>query len=266
MGAEVGLVVADGHQAFAEGLAVLLATEGDFAVLGVAHDGPAAVELAGRHRPAVLLLDVQLPGGEPAETLTVVKAVSPTTTVLLLADVIRSGKAAAAIGVGAAGVVAKSDSSLQLANAIRRAVDGKRVSVVAAKPPRLAHPPSVEQLRVWALSNREREVLGLLTGGWSTRRIAQEWHVTPATVRAHVQNVLVKLGVHSKLEAVAFAFQHGMVMSNGGHRGTATAPSRPSPAKQIRGRAAGWARDDPAPTGAPGPVRYPRRWCRPGLL
>lgn len=69
---------------------------------------------------------------------------------------------------------------------------------------------------MWSLSDREREVLSLLVSGWSTRRISQEWHVTPATVRTHIQNLLIKLGVHSKLEAVAFAFQHGMVPGNGG--------------------------------------------------
>jgi two-component system, NarL family, nitrate/nitrite response regulator NarL len=216
VGAEVGLVVADGHQAFAEGLAVLLAAEHHFAVLGVAHDHRRAVELAGHHRPAVLLLDAYLPGGEPAETLTAVKAASPATRVLLLAVALRSSKVAAAIGVGAAGVVAKDGSSRQLADAVRRVVDGKRVRVGAARPPRPAHPPSVEQLRGWALSQREREVLSLLAVGWSTRRIAQERHVTPATVRTHIQNLLVKLGVHPQLEAVAFAFQHGMVTSNGG--------------------------------------------------
>jgi len=217
VGAEVGLVVADGHQAFAEGLAILLAAEDHFAVLGVAHDHRRAVELASHHRPAVLLLDAHLPGGEPAETLIAVKAASPTTSVLLLLAVaLRSSKVAAAIGVGAAGVVTKDGSSRQLADAIRRVVDGKRVEVVTARPPRPVHHPSVEQLRVWALSQREREVLSLLAIGWSTRCIAQEWHVMPATVRSHIQSLLVKLGVHSKLEAVAFAFQHGMVTSNGG--------------------------------------------------
>jgi DNA-binding NarL/FixJ family response regulator len=136
---EVGLVVADGHQAFAEGLAVLLAAEDHFAVLGVAHDHRRAVELADHYRTAVLLLDAHLPGGEPAEALTAVKAASPTTRVLLLAVALRSRTVAAAIGVGAAGVVARGGSSRQLVDAIRRAVDGKRVSV--ERPSRPDPPP-----------------------------------------------------------------------------------------------------------------------------
>ena len=95
-------------------------------MLGVAHDHRRTVELAGHHRPAVLLLDAHLPGGEPAETLTAVKAASPTTRVLLLAVALRSSKVAPAIWVGAAGMVAKGGSSRQLADAIRRVVDDKR--------------------------------------------------------------------------------------------------------------------------------------------
>jgi DNA-binding NarL/FixJ family response regulator len=76
--------------------------------------------------------------------------------------------------------------------------------------------PDLEVLWARILSAREREVLGLLAKGWSTRRIANEWHVSVLTVRTHVQNVLTKLGVHSQLEAVAFAFQHGMLAFNQG--------------------------------------------------
>jgi DNA-binding NarL/FixJ family response regulator len=73
--------------------------------------------------------------------------------------------------------------------------------------------PSVD-LRVRTLSSREREVLGLLANGWSNRRIAEECFLSLNTVRTHVQNVLVKLGVHSKLEAVAFALEHQVVDSS----------------------------------------------------
>jgi DNA-binding NarL/FixJ family response regulator len=69
----------------------------------------------------------------------------------------------------------------------------------------------VGDLRVRTLSNRERELLGLLASGWSNRRIAHEYFLSLNTVRTHVQSILVKLGVHSKLEAVAIAYQHGLV-------------------------------------------------------
>jgi RNA polymerase sigma factor (sigma-70 family) len=79
----------------------------------------------------------------------------------------------------------------------------------AAEPAtRPARDPSVD-LRLRTLSSREREILGLLVNGWSNRRIAEECFLSLNTVRTHVQNILVKLGVHSKLEAIAFALEHG---------------------------------------------------------
>jgi len=211
----VRLILADAHPIVAEGLGMILATEADFAVCGLAHDDGRVVELAAVHRPTVLLLDTHLLGGDPAKTLIAVHKASPATKVLLLSAHTRGKPAAAAIAVGAAGVVAKGGSSRQLADAIRQVVDGKR-AMVAARSPQRPRDESVEQLRGRTLSNREREVLGLLASGWSVWRIAEQCEVSPATVRSHVQNVLVKLGVHGKLEAVAFAFEHGIVTTGGG--------------------------------------------------
>jgi RNA polymerase sigma factor (sigma-70 family) len=79
----------------------------------------------------------------------------------------------------------------------------------AAEPAtRPARDPSVD-LRIHTLSSREREILGLLANGWSNRRIAEECFLSLNTVRTHMQNILVKLDVHSKLEAIAFALEHG---------------------------------------------------------
>jgi DNA-binding NarL/FixJ family response regulator len=214
MGQVVRLVLADGHPAFAEGLAMILEAEADLAVGGIAHDCRRVVELAAAQRPSVLLLDTQLPGGDPTRTLAAVKAASPTTRVLLLSLSARGNMPEAA--VGADGVLAEDGSSRQLADAIRRAVQGRRTVVVMESPRPSRREPDLEVLWARILSAREREVLGLLAKGWSTRRIADEWHVSVLTVRTHVQNVLTKLGVHSQLEAVAFAFQHGMVAFNEG--------------------------------------------------
>jgi DNA-binding NarL/FixJ family response regulator len=205
LGQAVRLVLADGHPARAEGLGMILDAEVDFTVCGLAHDGCRVVELAAAHRPCVLLLDAHLPGGDTARTPAAIKAASPATKVLLLA-----GTPGEPIAAGADGMVAPGASSRQLADAIRRVVDGKQPVMAAARPRRPPRESNVELLRAWTLSDRELEVLRLLAGGWSNRRIAQEWHVSLATVRTHVQNLLVKLGVHSKLEAVAFAFRHGL--------------------------------------------------------
>jgi DNA-binding NarL/FixJ family response regulator len=124
---------------------------------------------------------------------------------------------AAATTAGADGVVAKEGSSQQLANAIRRVVDGKQ-AMVAGTASQLPHDHGME-LRLWTLSDREVEVLGLVAHGWSNRRIARAWQVSPATVRTHVQNLLEKLDLHSKLEAAVFAWEHGIVVGDGMARG-----------------------------------------------
>jgi len=204
----VGLVVADHQQAFAEGLGIILDGHDDLAVLGVAHDSRQAIQLATDHRPAVLLLDANLPGGGPVKTPAAVRAASPATRVLLLAAQARHSVAAAAIAAGADGLVTKDMSSQQVIAAIHAAVAGRRVIAMGSDT-------SVEQVQLAMLSGREREVLGLLARGRSTRRIARDWQVAESTVRSHVQNLLGKLDVHCKLEAAAFAWEHGIVAAAG---------------------------------------------------
>jgi DNA-binding NarL/FixJ family response regulator len=210
----VGLVLADHHAMFAEGLGIILSAEEDLAVLGVAHTIRRAVELVAAHRPTVLLLDARLPGGDPAQTLAAVKAASPT-KVLIVSPHAHQQTVRAAIAAGADGVLAKHESSQQLITAIRKLVDGEGAMVVAPEPARASRDP-ITEARVGTLTRREWEILGLLAAGWSNRRIANERHLSFLTVRSHVQNLLVKLGVHSKLEAVAFAVEHGVVAAGSG--------------------------------------------------
>jgi DNA-binding NarL/FixJ family response regulator len=205
----VGVVVADHQQAFAEGLGIILDGHDDLAVLGVAHDTRQAVQMVAHHRPAVLLLDANLRGRGPGRTPAAVRAASPATRVLLLAAHDRHRVVAAA--ADADGLVTRDMSSRQVVAAIRSAAAGRQVTVVGSQPPELGRDASVEQRQLATLSGREREVLGLLATGRSTRRIARDWQVTESTVRTHVQNLLGKLDVHCKLEAAAFAWEHGIV-------------------------------------------------------
>jgi DNA-binding NarL/FixJ family response regulator len=216
--AVVTLVVADHQQLFAEGLAVILDAEDDFAVLGVAHDRQGAVELAATHGPAVLLLDTHLACDDQGATLPAVRAAAPTTKVLLLAGDARRETMAAVTSFGADGLLAKDRSSRQVANAIRTVIDPRCKPIPAGQPPSPSRNSGVQLVRICTLSDREREILGLLASGWSNRRIAQEYMLSLHTVRTHVQSILVKLGVHSKLEAVVFAYQYGIATTAAGPR------------------------------------------------
>jgi RNA polymerase sigma-70 factor, ECF subfamily len=207
-----GVLIADQNRTFAVGLGVMLDAQDDLTVLGVAHDSHQAVELAATHEPIVLLLDAHMSGSDLASTLRAVKAASPATRVLIVSADTRKESIAAALGSGADGFLAKDASSRQVAGAIRSLVEGRTGMVVTAEPlPRPTRDPSIN-LRIRTLSGREREILGLLASGWSNRRIADECFLSLNAVRTHVQNILIKLGVHSKLEAVGFALEHGLVL------------------------------------------------------
>jgi DNA-binding NarL/FixJ family response regulator len=214
----ITLVLADDHEVFAEGLSVVLDAEEDLQVLGLASDGAEALELLDGDPPAVLLLDAHMPRTDVTAVLHEVKRRAPGTKVLVLSADTRTETVNMVIEAGADGFLAKDVSSPQVATTVRKLVDGHQgpITTVPARPSR---DPGVELL-VRTLSAREREVLGYLSAGWSNRRIAEQCFLSLNTVRTHVQNILVKLGVHSKLEAVAFALEHRVVEAAGsGSRG-----------------------------------------------
>jgi DNA-binding NarL/FixJ family response regulator len=205
----VNLVLAEQHVLAAEGLGMLLASEDDLHVLGLAHHSGQAIELAAEHQPTVLVLDAELPAGDLEETLAAVRAAAPATKLLVLAGDAHPGTTAAVLAAGADGCLAKDCSSRQVATAIRHVAAGGPVPVVAAEAP-ADRDPSVE-LRVRTLTPRECEFLELLAIGWSNRRIVEATQLSYLTVRSHMQSLLLKLGVNSQLEAVAFAVEHGVV-------------------------------------------------------
>jgi DNA-binding NarL/FixJ family response regulator len=214
----ITLVLADDHEVFAEGLSMVLDAEDDLQVLGLASDGAEALELLDGDPPAVLLLDAHMPRTDVTTVLREVKQRAPGTKVLVLSADTRSETVNTVIAAGADGFLAKDVSSPQVATTIRKIAGGHQgpITTVPARPSR---DPGVELL-VRTLSAREREILGYLSAGWSNRRIAEQCFLSLNTVRTHVQNILVKLGVHSKLEAVAFALEHRVVERAGnGSRG-----------------------------------------------
>ena len=204
----VNLVLAEQHVLVAEGLGMLLAAQDDLDVVGLAHHSGQAIELAAKHQPTVLVLDAELPVGDLAETLAAARAAAPATRLLVLAGHAHPATTVAVLAAGADWCLAKDCSSRQVATAIRHLAAGQ-APVAVAQPP-AGRDPSVE-LRVRTLTPREREFLSLLAIGWSNRRIAEATQLSYLTVRSHMQNLLLKLGVNSQLEAVAFAVEHGVV-------------------------------------------------------
>jgi DNA-binding NarL/FixJ family response regulator len=209
----VRLVLADQHVLVAEGLGMLLAAEDDLDVLGLAHHSGQAIELAATHQPTVLVLDAELPTGDLDGTLAAANAAASATQAAGPLGRPDPATTAAGLAAGADGCLAKDCSSRQVATAIRHLAAGRQAPIAATEAP-AGRDPSVE-LRVRTLTAREREFLGLLAMGWSNRQMAEATRLSYLTVRSHMQNLLVKLGVNSQLEAVAFAVEHGVVAGPG---------------------------------------------------
>jgi DNA-binding NarL/FixJ family response regulator len=211
----VRVVLADDHDAFVEGLGVVLSAESDLEVVALAGDGASALQAVVAHAPDVLVADALMPGPGVAELVRLVGQARPATRVLLLA-----GEPAPPAHPGTTRAV----SASELAAAIRAVAEGRDPPAPAPEAP--APPPASPapapatapagrdhhaELLLRSLSEREREILALLARGHSNRRIAEGCRLSLNTVRTHVQNVLVKLGVHSKLEAAALAVRQGLV-------------------------------------------------------
>jgi DNA-binding NarL/FixJ family response regulator len=224
----VRVVLADDHDAFVEGLGMVLSAEADLEVVALAGDGAAALRAVVAHEPDVLVVDTQMPGPGVAELVRLVGQARPATRVLLLAEDTRRQVNGHPVAPPAHAGTTRAVSARELAAAIRAVAEGREppaAPVVAApEPPPAAAVAPVQvvpgrddhaELLLRSLSERERQILRLLARGYSNRRIAESCYLSINTVRTHVQNVLIKLGVHSKLEAVALAVGRGLVTAGG---------------------------------------------------
>jgi two-component system, NarL family, nitrate/nitrite response regulator NarL len=215
----VRVVLADDHDAFVEGLGMVLSAQGDLEIVALAGDGASALQAVLAHRPDVLVVDTQMPGPAVTELVRLVGQAEPATRVLLLAEEVRLAPSSRPDPGGPAGMT-RMASAHELAGAIRALAAGFRIfptdppAAPAASVDQPPEPPKRDdhaELLLRSLSERERHILGLLARGYSNRHIAEACYLSLNTVRTHVQNVLVKLGVHSKLEAAALALRQGLV-------------------------------------------------------
>ncbi len=213
------LIVVD-HRVFAEALATALGLEPDIGVVGTAGGVAEAVAVADRERPDVLLLDYQLPDGPGTEASRHILARMPETRTVLLTNFAEVSVLVEAVEAGVSAFLPKTSSFSEVADAIRAAHDGETLLSATMFQTLLAHlqnapetdtAPPASSPPVDPLTPRELDVLTLLARGHTTARVADDLVVSPHTVRTHVQNILRKLGVHSKLAAVSLALRLGLI-------------------------------------------------------
>lgn len=207
----VDLVLGDDHAVFVDALVTVLPQKG-ITVLNTANSVQGTVASTRQHRPEICLLDRYFADGDGIDFIGDVLTAGGTNTkvVILTADQDVVGMRRA-LNSGAAGYVNKMCGLESLVTAIRRVVSGEVVADLATasvrRPSRAGHARPL----VTHLTGRERECLGLLVAGASTSTMAKQLGVSATTVRTHVQALLTKLGVHSRVEAASFAVRHRLL-------------------------------------------------------
>jgi two-component system nitrate/nitrite response regulator NarL len=209
----VNLVICDDHRLLAECLAGLLAARGHRVVASVSHPDDAVRVIAGATGGYidVCVMDLTFSDTTGFGAIRAIRASSPSTKVVALSGSGQPFAEARAFDAGAAAFVSKDDDVSRVIDSIERRDrhDGPFACVASREVDDAHHPP--EPFDGVRLTAREREVLRRLVTGERTQTIAAGMGVSYSTARTHVQNLLHKLGVHSRLEAVAFALRHSLV-------------------------------------------------------
>ena len=211
----IRVLLVDDHQLLTGALRKTMADESDIQVVGVAGTVAEAKALA-RDRVDVVLMDYRLPDGTGAEATRAIKARWPAARVVMLTALNDDETILESIQSGADGYLTKDRAVDEVVDAVRAAHAGETLlprSVILGIAQRVAaaRDRGSERRQVEPLTARELEVLRALTEGLSTPEICERLFIAQNTLRTHVQNIMGKLRVHSKLEAVAFALRHRLV-------------------------------------------------------
>lgn len=224
----MNLVLCDDHQLFTEALAVVLEDHGH-TVIACASTPEEAVEVIRAQAVDVCLIDLHFPGGTGLGAIVAIADITasrPGTRIVVLSASDEPGLVRSAVEAGAAGVTFKGESVASILFAIDQVSNGGTIlkgSAVRALT-EVPRPPVTTPIQELAryLTGREREVLLRLVHGEGSAELAVHMGVRYSTVRTHVQNILTKLGAHSKLELVAMAMAEGLVeFDSAAHRSSA---------------------------------------------
>ena len=225
--APVQLLLVDDHTLFRRGLKALLQQDPRLQVVAEAGDAGEALRLVTQHRPQVVLLDNHLPGVRGVEAIGSIKHAAPGVRVLMLTVSENAEDLAAALQAGADGYLLKTVESDQLCDTILKVLDGESVvspemmtklvhmfRAPASASPTVVAPGPVKSGETEpageSLSAREREILALIARGDSNKLIARELDIAETTVKIHVQHILRKLKLSSRVQAAVFAVNHGL--------------------------------------------------------
>ena len=205
----IRVMTVDDHAVVRAGIAAMIANQEDMSLVAEARDGQEAVTLYAEHRPDVVLMDLRMPvlGGVAATST--IRAAYPGARVLALTTYDGDTDIHRALSAGACGYLVKDLLVGELIGAIRSAASGRRVIPARVASALAEFTPRVD------LTAREVEVLGFVAKGLRNKDIARVIGRSPGTVKVHVKNILEKLGVEDRTEAVTLALQRGIIHLDG---------------------------------------------------
>jgi two-component system response regulator NreC len=204
----IRIVLADDHPVVRRGLRMLLDDEDDFEVVGEAGDVESARRYVSGHHPAVLVLDLNMPGASTLKSIPTIRTEFPETHIVVLTMQPEPAYAREALAAGATGYVLKQAADMELVEAVRLAAAGERYlnpgmgARIAAEP--APGPPD-------NLSEREVDVLRLIALGHTNTQIAEQLHISVRTVETHRSHIQQKLVLSSRAELVRYALDRGLV-------------------------------------------------------
>jgi len=211
----IKILVADDHAVFRDGLRKLLEGADDISVVGEASNSNECIKMLGKFKPDILLLDLRMPEKDGLGVLTEVNFDSLPTRVIVLTAAEDDGDVVRAMRLGARGVVLKQSASDLLLRSIRQVHDGEiwldnhMTAEVIDAFKKSAESGQRREKRL--LSDREKEIVQLVTQGFRNREIGEKLFISEQTVKNHLHNIFDKLGVSDRLELALYAIHHSLV-------------------------------------------------------
>ncbi|WP_166133200.1 response regulator [Nocardioides ochotonae] len=212
----VRVLVVDDQELFRRGLTMLLAVEAGIEVVGEAGDGLEGTDLAATTAPDVVLLDVRMPRRSGIEACQAIKDAVPSAKIIMLTVSDEESDLYEAVKSGASGYLLKDSSIDEVAQAVRVVADGQSLispsmAVKLLDEFKQMARPERDPVSGLRLTDRELEVLRLVAKGMNNREIAKELYISENTVKNHVRNILEKLQLHSRMEAVMYAVKEKLL-------------------------------------------------------
>lgn len=213
---EIRVLIVDDHTLFRSGIKLLLQRQPGFEVVGEAGDGLEGVKRAKQLKPDIVLLDLHMPGVNGLEAISLLRDEVPQTEIIMLTVSEDAEDLLEALRAGARGYLLKNIETDFLVDSIRRAVNGESVmsSQMASKLADAMRAPqkrAISDASPEKLTPREREIIVMLAKGASNKEVARTLDLAESTVKIHVQGILRKLNLTSRVQAAVYAVEHHLI-------------------------------------------------------